>query len=61
MKATGLFYYPSSPRRFEGPDMDEYIHLFSAIDLYEIAGGTDFLKATEACLNLLKTGRINST
>lgn len=58
MKATGLFYLPDDPARAEDPDVEAYAALLARADLIEIAGGVDFDRASEVCMEYMETGTV---
>lgn len=53
-KRKGLFYLPSKGAKVQDPSLDTYAELLSDCTVVEMAGGTDFQGAVNACLRLLE-------
>lgn len=58
MKETGLFYLPEGRGKAADRSAQTYANLLSQADLIEIAGGVDFDRAADLCLEYLETGKI---
>ncbi len=55
IKGTGLFFYPGRRRRDLDFSEERYLEILSNCRVYEITGGVDFARATQACLGIIKS------
>lgn len=58
MKETGLFYLPEGRGMDADRSVQTYADILGQADLIEIAGGVDFDRAADLCLEYLETGEL---